>query len=434
MREELPGSGARPPLADRLPADVVAARPTVWVNPSLASVDAVWPTLDLGEADIEDARRRWDRFAPLLAVLFPELVGSGGHIDSPLLPIEDDLAETLFGDPEARFFVKADHALPLTGSIKARGGVYEVLWFAEKVALERGLLGSDGGATGYEVLASEAARAVLAHYTILVGSTGNLGFSVGLMARALGFRAEVHMSIDAKAWKKDRLRRIGATVVEHRADYTTAVAEARAASAGRDDCHFVDDEDSVRLFLGYAAAARDVAAHLREAGVEVSAERPLVVYLPCGVGGAPGGIAFGLKHVYGDAVRCVFVEPVQAPCLLVQLASGSPEPTSIYDVGLTNRTEADGLAVQTASPLVVRLVGRLIDGVVTVADADLLAWVRRMWESRGLRLEPSAAAAFAAVVPWRAARANGPSATHLVWTTGGAMLPDEVFEDLLARA
>ncbi len=409
-----------------IPAAVRDGEPTVWRNPVRRPAPEVLAASPLHWDDVEQAIARWRRFAPLLAILFPELRATGGHIDSPLLPADAEFAHAVLGGP-GRVGIKADHDLPVTGCIKARGGVYEVLWYAEQVARQAGLR------EDHAVLAGPAWRDLFATHTVVVGSTGNLGYSVGVMARALGFAAEVHMSSDAKAWKKDRLRRIGVEVVEHAGDYTAAVASARTSAEQRPRCHFVDDESSVHLFLGYATAALDLHRQLDAAHLRVDAAHPLIVYLPCGVGGAPGGLTFGLKHVFGDAVRCVFVEPVDAPCMLVQLSSGESRAVSVYDVGLTNRTIQDGLAVASASLFAAGMVRHLIEGIVTVSDAQALEWVKRTWEDAGLRVEPSAAAAMAAVIPWCEANRefDRASATHLLWTTGGGLLPDEVFLPLI---
>lgn len=406
-----------------IPAAVRAGEATVWVNPQRRAAGDVLPSLPLQWSDVAQAVERWQRFSPLLAILFPELEASAGQIESPLLPLGPSLAQRVAGRP-AGVYLKADHLLPLTGSVKARGGVYEVLWFAEQVATAVGL------PRDYREFAATAWRERFAACTLVVGSTGNLGFSVGLMARALGFEAEVHMSSDASAWKKQRLRALGVKVVEHAADYTAAVAAARASAGARPRCHFVDDETSRHLFLGYAASCLELRAQLVAAGVTVDATHPLTVYLPCGVGGAPGGIAFGLEHVFADVVHCVFVEPVESPCMLVQLASGSVESVSVYDVGRTNRTVQDGLACAAASLLAAATMRELVRGVVTVADARSLEWVRAAWTDSQLRLEPSAAAALAAVAPWQRS-AGIPHGTHLIWTTGGGLLPDAVFEQLL---
>ena len=74
--------------------------------------------------------------------------------------------------------------------------------------------------------------------------------------------------------------------MEHAGLYDEAVAAGRAESASNPASHFVDDESRRVLFWGYSAAAFELRAQLAELNVEVRPERPLVVHIPCGVGGA----------------------------------------------------------------------------------------------------------------------------------------------------
>lgn len=414
-----------------------AAKPFFWSNPRRRPLAEVTGALSVDRAAIKGAADRFDRFAPLLARLFPELLATEGRIESPLLPVPVLTARLhLRGLPgHDAVYVKADNSLPVAGSVKARGGFHAVLTVAERLAFEAGLLTGTGD--DYRLLGEERARAFFARHTLSVGSTGNLGLSIGLMGRALGFAVTVHMSAEAKDWKKAMLRRAGAAVVEHGGDYTAACATARAEAAVLPAMHFIDDENSLDLFLGYAVSGWRLPAQLAAAGVHMSSGHPLCLYLPCGVGGAPGGIALGARYALGDAALCFFVEPTQAPCMLLGLASGRHAAIAVTDMGLSGRTLADGLAVARPSRFVGRLMDGVVDGVLTVDDAALPGYMAAAFADEGLRLEPSAAAALAGPCLVREAGVPtlvGEPATHVVWATGGGLLPDDVFADLLARA
>lgn len=417
-----------------------AGAPQLWLNPALDVPGTAPEKPDLRA--IHDAEARLQRFAPMLATLFPELEASSGIIESELMAIET-LARTI-NPLGGRTLIKADHALPVAGSIKARGGIHEVLCFAEQLALDAGLL--TGTTDDYSKLLGSDARQLFSRYEIAVGSTGNLGLSIGIIGAALGFKATVHMSVDAKAWKKERLRTRGVTVVEHDADYGAAVAAGRAQAEADPFSYFVDDENSPRLFMGYAVAALRLQRQLKAAGITVDAKHPLFVYLPAGVGGAPGGITFGIKALFGDAAHCFFAEPVQAPCMLLGMAGeAGSEPVPVYNAGLQIATDADGLAVGTASQWVCDAIRDQLSGVYTETDDALYRHLAALHEQENIQVEPSAAIGCSG--PGILNSATGqqyleqqqlvkalPNATHLIWTTGGSFVPDSEYKEYLLKS
>lgn len=412
----------------------------VWFNSKRGKeIDTILFSIDA----IDKASKRLQRFSSYVKEVFSETTSLNGLIESPLRDITKMKAAL-----ESRFHVtipgqlmlKCDHLLPIAGSIKARGGIYEVLKHAEFLALRAGLIDETAD---YRVFHSEEMRAFLSQYSIAVGSTGNLGLSIGIMSVQLGFKVTVHMSSDAKQWKKDLLRSKGVEVIEYVEDYSVAVEQGREAAKLDPNCHFVDDENSKDLFAGYAVSALRLQAQFQEQGIVVDKEHPLFVYLPCGVGGGPGGVAFGLHAIFGEAVHVFFAEPTHSPCMVLGMATGLHDRVSVQDFGIDNITEADGLAVGRASGFVGRVMEPILSGCYTVDDSFLFDSLRTLLEVEGEFLEPSAHAGMIGPVKLMCEgqdylTANGlidkmGNATHIVWSTGGSLVPESIRQAYLKK-
>ena len=418
-----------------LVANLVQLKETAWFNPNITSLTDGLSYVTLSEQDVKDASDRLARFAPYLCKAFPETAVTKGIIESEVVAIPNMRAAL-----ESRYqhkitgslFLKKDSHLPISGSIKARGGVYEVLTHAEKLAIENGLLTEKDD---YTKLFSDRFTQFFSRYSIAVGSTGNLGLSIGIISAKLGFKVSVHMSSDAREWKKQKLRSHGVNVIEYQQDYSVAVEKGRKAAESDPNCFFIDDENSKTLFLGYAVAGERLKKQFTEMNIKVDKQHPLFVYLPCGVGGGPGGVAFGLKLAFGDDVHCIFAEPTHSPCMFLGVYTGLHDHISVQDIGLDNITAADGLAVGRPSGFVGRAMERLIDGYYTINDQEMYDLLGLLNQQQHIQLEPSALAGMLGLLHVEKnstylERINVSSeiltnATHLVWATGGGMVPKE---------
>lgn len=424
--------------------ELIDLKQVAWFNPGVTTTEAGLPYVGLTLEDVKDAQARLSRFAPYLMEAFPETQVMQGIIESEAVAIPEmqaALAARYQTPLTGKMYLKKDSHLPISGSIKARGGIYEVLTHAEKLALEAGLLSTGDD---YAVLFSDKFKQFFSQYRIAVGSTGNLGMSIGIMSAKLGFSVSVHMSADARQWKKDKLRSHGVNVVEYEQDYSIAVEQGRKEAEKDPSCFFIDDENSSTLFLGYAVAGLRLKTQFAEKGITVDEQHPLFVYLPCGVGGGPGGVAFGLKLAFGDAVHCFFAEPTHSPCMLLGVHTGLHDAISVQEIGIDNITAADGLAVGRASGFVGRAMERLIDGYYTIDDAEMYNLLGLLDQTEAIRLEPSALAGMPGCVhvtrnqAYLQAESLAPermaNATHLVWATGGGMVPEDEMQKYLSQA
>jgi len=419
--------------------------PVFWINPRLKDTTVYtthFPSLSL-EA-VHTAKALMVRFEPLLQTLFPELKATQ-HIASSTTTIETfqkSIVTFVGGSVPGKWMIKNDYELPISGSIKARGGMYALLKYAEDLATEAGLINHNAS---YEQFASAKFTALFSQYTVMVSSTGNLGLSIGIIGKRLGFDVTVHMSQDAKPWKVEKLRALGVHVIQHEGTYTDAVKIGRESALKQEKCYFIDDENSKDLFTGYSIAGFELKAQLEAQHIHVDEKNPLFVYLPCGVGGAPSGIAYTLKACFGKGVHLFFAEPTAAPCMLLGLSTEKMANADITQLGLTGQTIADGLAVGTPSALACDILSQTASGGYTVSDAVLQRMQYLLFASENIALEPSALASFAG--PYKLfytkegfdyLKAHGlleyvEQIHHISWATGGSMVPHSIMHEDLKK-
>jgi threonine dehydratase len=239
---------------------------------------------------------------------------------------------------------------------------------------------------------------------VVTASTGNHGAATAWAAKRLGLRATVFVPEEASATKLELIRAQGADLIHAGADFDEAKDAARAFAAERGLRFFEDGDDPAQLD-GYAAIGREIMEQLDEL--------PAAVIVPLGNGALLAGVARGL----GDGVRVVGVAAEEAPVMVESWRAGHVVESD------TSATIADGLAVRVAIPLAVEWIREAADELLLVSEEALRQSVTRYWEA-GIRAEPSAAAALAALprVPER----------PVVLIVTGRNIDDDLLESCLA--
>ena len=109
------------------------------------------------------------------------------------------------------------------------------------------------------------------------------------------------------------------------------------------------------------------------------------------------------------------------------------------------QTAADGLAVPAASQLAVKEMRPRLSGVVVIGEDNLLRDLYLLKEQHSIQLEPSAAAALsgpraifntaegATYIEKHGLTQHMPRANHIVWATGGALMPKQEFKAFWRR-
>jgi len=221
---------------------------------------------------------------------------------------------------------------------------------------------------------------------VVAFSSGNHAQAVAIAARWLGCRATIVMPYDAPRAKLDGTRAYGAEIVlyDRERDDREAIAARLAAEQGAalvppfDHAHVIAGQGTAALELGRALALKHVTLD--------------ALYAPCSGGGLVAGSALAIKSVFaGCAVYAV--EPVGYTRLAESLKAGERRVLSAHPPTL-----CDGLRAPAAGAITFAINRRELAGAVAVDDDAVLEAMALAAEHLKVVLEPSGAAALAALL------------------------------------
>jgi threonine dehydratase len=222
----------------------------------------------------------------------------------------------------------------------------------------------------------ERRRGVITH------SSGNHAQGVARAARLLGTHAVIVMPSDAPAVKRSRVEADGAEIVTVGPASSEREAKAQELRLER-GLVFVPPYDDDRVITGQGTV-----------GLEIAEDVPdlAAVLVPVGGGGLASGVAVAIRALHPHA-RILGVEPELAADAQESLREGR---IVRWDASRTSSTMADGVRSQAIGRRPFAHLSRLLDGVVTVTEAEIGAAVRLIAEEARLVAEPSGAVAPAA--------------------------------------
>lgn len=327
--------------------------------------------------------------APAVAPVSPATIRdaarllAGVSVRTPMVHVASDVgARAPSGEPLADLFLKCEHLQPV-GAFKVRGA-HTAIVRLDPARRARG---------------------------VVTSSSGNHGQAVAWVARRFGIRSVVVMPESAPAVKVDGVRRCGGEVVF--AGLTRSAEQQHRAErfASEEGLVFIPPFDHPDVIAGQGTA-----------GLEILEQVPEVrtILVPVGGGGLLAGITTAVMAERPE-VEIIGVEPAGAAKLSAALAAGAPAPLD------QTASLADGLLTRAIGSIPWSLIAGRVRRAVQVTEPEIRLAVRVLFETQGLRVEPSGAVTVAALLAGRVR----PTQPVVALLSGGNVDP-ELFEQLVA--
>lgn len=219
----------------------------------------------------------------------------------------------------------------------------------------------------------------------ITASAGNHALGMAAAASEIGVRARIYVPASTDPAKLARLRRYGepVEVVVVKGSYDDSERAANAATASTAGARFISSYNDPDVVAGQGTIALEILAQWPE--VEA-------VVVPVGGGGLISGIGLTVKAA-APWVQVVGAEPAGSCAVARSLAAGRvvriPEGGQSIADCLVGNLDRESITVHLAR--------RHVDEIVLVDDHDIRSAVKRLYEAAALTVEPSGAAALAAV-------------------------------------
>ena len=260
-------------------------------------------------------------------------------------------SDFLSGQTGNRVYLKPEN-MQFTGAYKLRGAYYKMSTLTE----------------------AERAKG------LITASAGNHAQGVAYAAKCYGAKATIVMPTTTPLIKVNRTKSYGAEVVLYGDVYDEACEKAYEL-AREHGYTFIHPFDDLAVATGQGTIA-----------MEIVKELPLVDYILVPIGG--GGLGTGgstLAKLLNPKIKVIGVEPAGASCMQASLEAGR-----VVTLPMVN-TIADGTAVKTPGEKLFPYLRQNLDGILTVADEELVVAFLDMVENHKMSVENSGLLAVAAL-------------------------------------
>lgn len=288
----------------------------------------------------------------------------------------------LFG---GRFLAKHENHQPV-GAFKVRGGVNLAATLSDNER-ESGLLGC---------------------------STGNHGQSLAMAAKLAGITCTIVVPKENNPGKNAAMRRLGATVIEHGADYDQARSYIERELA-EDPARYVHSANEPALIAGVGTMGFEIFEDCPD---------PDVILVPIGLGSGVCGTGI-VARARRPQTRVIGVQADGASAVSDTWHSGE------WTTSETADTWAEGMATRVPAEMTLEIMREVVDDVLLVSDDDLRRACRTYLDQTHNLVEGAGAASLAAAVVHRD-RFQGQTVVGIV--SGGNLDPDELPTILASEA